>query len=206
MKKNKILRLASVMLMLCLITTCAISGTFAKYTTDGTAEDTARVAKWGVTVNVTGADLFTDEYNGGKVSADADVVAPGTAGTLAGITISGSPEVAVNVKFAATLELGDKWTTTGTDVYCPIVFTVGTTEYKIDGTTIKTVAELETAVQNAINAISATFPVGTPITTDALIVKWSWAQSVDDAKDTILGNAFNAEIDLDIVITVEQAF
>ena len=29
MKKNKILRLASVMLMLCLITTCAISGTFA---------------------------------------------------------------------------------------------------------------------------------------------------------------------------------
>ena len=206
MKMNKFIRLASVMLMLCLITTCAISGTFAKYTTDGTASDTARVAKWGVTVNVTGSDLFAESYNGGQVSATEDVVAPGTSGTLAGITISGSPEVAANVKFDATLDLGDKWTTTGTDVYCPIVFTVGTTDYKIDGTTIKTVAELEEAVQDAINDLSATFPVDTPITAAALVVEWSWAQSVDDAKDTILGDAFNAAIDLDIVITVEQAF
>ena len=61
MKKNKFMRLASVMLMLCLITTCAISGTFAKYTTSATATDTARVAKWGVKVVVTGKEAFAKD-------------------------------------------------------------------------------------------------------------------------------------------------
>ena len=64
MRKNKFLRLASVMLMLCLITTCAISGTFAKYTTSDEALDSARVAKWGVAVQVLGNDveMFKPEY------------------------------------------------------------------------------------------------------------------------------------------------
>lgn len=57
MEKNRMMRLASALLILTLLTTCMISGTFAKYTTQATGEDTARVAKWGVTVNVT-SDLF----------------------------------------------------------------------------------------------------------------------------------------------------
>ena len=64
MKKNKFMRLASVMLMLCLITTCAISGTFAKYTTSGTATDTARVAKWGVGVEVDGEIMAITKGDG----------------------------------------------------------------------------------------------------------------------------------------------
>ncbi len=54
MKKNKMLRMASALLVLTLLTTCIIGGTFAKYTTSGTATDTARVAKWGVKVECTG--------------------------------------------------------------------------------------------------------------------------------------------------------
>lgn len=51
MKKNKIMRIASVLLVAVILTTCAISGTFAKYVTSGSGSDTARVAKFGVTVN-----------------------------------------------------------------------------------------------------------------------------------------------------------
>lgn len=62
MKKNKMMRLASWLLVLTLLTTCIISGTFAKYVTSDDAEDTARVAKWGVTTTISGA-LFGEHYN-----------------------------------------------------------------------------------------------------------------------------------------------
>ena len=50
MKKNKTMRLASGLLVAVLLTTCAISGTFAKYVSDATNSDTARVAKWSIEV------------------------------------------------------------------------------------------------------------------------------------------------------------
>ena len=54
MKKNKLMRAASILLVATLISTCAISGTFAKYVTTGSATNTARVAKWGVELSSTG--------------------------------------------------------------------------------------------------------------------------------------------------------
>lgn len=115
MKKNMMMRLASVLLIAVLMSTCAISGTFAKYVTSDSVTDTARVAKFGVTVETTGS-LFGSQYasvlggngietwanahagtvNGG--AADAKVVAPGTQ-NAEGMTfsITGTPEVAVNV-------------------------------------------------------------------------------------------------------------
>ena len=62
MKKNLIFRAAGILLVLVLATTCIISGTFAKYTTGATAEATARAAKWGVEISVTGDPLFSTEY------------------------------------------------------------------------------------------------------------------------------------------------
>lgn len=47
MKKNKMMRLASCLLVAILLTTSVISGTFAKYTTSSTGTDSARVATWG---------------------------------------------------------------------------------------------------------------------------------------------------------------
>ena len=47
MKKNRMLRLASALLILTLLTTSVIGGTFAKYVSTGSVSDTARVAKWG---------------------------------------------------------------------------------------------------------------------------------------------------------------
>ena len=114
MKKNKMMRLASAMMVMTLLTTSVISGTFAKYVTQDSGIDSARVAKFGVTVTKDGY-LFSDSYlNEPTVYAenetsasitvqagtkDMKVVAPGTQNT-SGMTfaIIGTPEVDVAVK------------------------------------------------------------------------------------------------------------
>ena len=64
MKKNRMMRAASALLVAVLMTTCTISGTFAKYTTSATGSDAARVANWGFESDGVLAleDLFTDNY------------------------------------------------------------------------------------------------------------------------------------------------
>ena len=66
MKKNKMMRVASALLIAVLLTTSAISGTFAKYVSTGHAEDAARVAKWGIAIKAAGT-LFSDAYAAGTV-------------------------------------------------------------------------------------------------------------------------------------------
>ncbi len=107
MKKNKMMRIAAVLLIVTLLSTCAISGTFAKYITTGEGEGSARVAKWGIEItmedNLFEAQYETDDadYEGeySVVSADgADVVAPGTKKDDAIVaTIKGTPEVATRL-------------------------------------------------------------------------------------------------------------
>lgn len=134
MRKNKVMRLASVLLVLTLLTTSVISGTFAKYTTTGSVADTARVAKFGVVITTSGT-LYSDTYyaqnvttngnmpaattwqtqpdynsgNGISVNADTqntNVVAPGTKSYGNGMSfgVTGTPEVAVEVKTTITAE------------------------------------------------------------------------------------------------------
>jgi len=108
MKKNRIMRVFSVLLALTLISTCAISGTFAKYVTKAEGEDAARVAKWGILVSVNGNKAFDTQYKTDDedakteieysvVSSNKDkVVAPGTTNpepVLSG-NVKGTPEVA----------------------------------------------------------------------------------------------------------------
>lgn len=52
MKKNIMMRLSAVLLVAVLLTTCVISGTWAKYTKTGAADETARVAAFGVNIAV----------------------------------------------------------------------------------------------------------------------------------------------------------
>ena len=103
MKKNKMFKIASALLLLCVMTTCVIGTTYAKYTSGDSGLDSARVAKWGVVVAADGS-LFGKNYDDAIVAAgDAsitvsstsdNVVAPGTkndSGFL--IKIAGTPEV-----------------------------------------------------------------------------------------------------------------
>lgn len=114
-KKNRTWRAAALLLALTLVTSCFVGGTFAKYTTTGEATDTARVAKFGVTVEA-GGSLFGKSYiavgDGGngntpgtdasltvKSSSEDNVLAPGTKSSAEGLTINvtGTPEVDVKV-------------------------------------------------------------------------------------------------------------
>ena len=206
MKKNYMMRLAAVLLVLVLLSTCVISGTFAKYVTDGSASDEARVAQFGVVVSGAGNEMFAAEYDEtGEVTvrANVDVVAPGTQGQLADFTITGTPEVKVAVNYTATLTL------TGWDVsgyYCPIVITVnGASVY---GTDYADEAEFAAAVKNAVETVSTTYEVGEDLS-DVLDISWSWAfEGNDDAKDTALGDASAngnaATIKLEVTCTVTQ--
>lgn len=132
MKKNRMMRLASGLLVAVLATTSMISGTYAKYVTSASASDAARVAKWGVNVVAEGAlfataydkdintphtesNVITVESHNSSAAGEKSVVAPGTKNET-GITfsITGTPEVAVRLDVAVTNgdETGDQ-----TDVY-----------------------------------------------------------------------------------------
>lgn len=123
MKKNKSMRAAGGLLIATMLTSSIVSGTYAKYVTSDEAEDTARVAKFGVTVTASGS-LFDTTYKavsggntpGGKNATDTNdttltvesfaeagqeadnVVAPGTKnGEGLTFAIAGTPEVDVKL-------------------------------------------------------------------------------------------------------------
>lgn len=116
MKKNKAMRAAGGLFVATMLTTSIISGTYAKYVTEGSATDNARVAKFGVTITGSG-DLFGTSYvnaAGGNTPAGTgtltvvssntdDVVAPGTENN-AGLSfnVSGKPEVNVALTVSAS--------------------------------------------------------------------------------------------------------
>ena len=108
MKHFKLNRIATVVASLALITSCFVGGAYAKFITGTDTHDNARTAKFGIEVT-TSQNLFSPSYQSedtqfsysGKsvLSANGnDVVAPGTKGTFNLLTLSGAPEVAVNVK------------------------------------------------------------------------------------------------------------
>ena len=205
MMKNKMMRIASVLLVAVLLSTCAISGTFAKYVTSKESTDTARVAKFGVDLGVTVDGAFATEYDADVTVTDKDgaaiaktvvasstdqdnLVAPGTKGDLmASATIAGTPEVAVNVKQEATLVLTG-WEVNGT-YYCPLVITVdGAKFYGMDYTSA---AEFIAAVEAALDS-DVNYAPNTDLT-ESHSVTWAWAFEGTDGKqtdelDTALGN------------------
>lgn len=111
MKKS---RLLATLLVMTMLSTCIISGTFAKYTTSDSGSDSARVAKWGVTALVSG-NLFGEKYENDVIketstkaevavsATGTNVVAPGTKNeTGVTISVSGMPEVSNKVTLGST--------------------------------------------------------------------------------------------------------
>lgn len=110
MKKNVMMRVASALLVAVLMTTCAISGTFAKYTTTASGRDSARVAKWGFNTDSITVDLFDDVYGTTVDSADGKkVVAPGTTSfaTIDFTPAGGTPEVSYTFDVNVALGTAD---------------------------------------------------------------------------------------------------
>ena len=166
MKKNTMMRAASALLVAVLLTTCTISGTFAKYTTQDSGSDTARVAKWGVELQVIG-NLYGETYLNAIVAdnadtdgedttnlsvqaydyatTDDDVVAPGTLNENGlSISLNGTPEVDGQV--VTTIEYENIYLTKGSygvmaavasDVVTKENFATHGTLYTYDSTTKK---------------------------------------------------------------------
>ena len=215
MKKNKAMRLASALLVLTLLTTCAISGTFAKYTTSTTGTDKARVAYWGFDqAAATAIDLFDGTYtnnvnSSGEVDGFSNVVAPGTSKetTFAfGYTnyrtdAITAPEVAYTFTVDPTIT-GDydeldvntsfKWTLAKGDATA--------TEYQ-------TVAQLLAAIKALSGDASGskTYNPGELPTAFTSADGWKWDFEGNDAKDTALGNSQTLEnVTFAIAITATQ--
>lgn len=222
MKKNKIMRFASALLVLAMLTTCVISGTFAKYTTSTTGTDKARVAYWGFNQSATtDINLFDGTYTNVKASGEVDgfgnVVAPGTekSSTFAfGYTsyktnAIKAPEVAYTFTVAPSitgdydsLDANDnfKWTLQKTGA--PVV-------------RYNTVAELLADIKALSGDASGTktynagqLPENFTDTGVTYAIGWEWAFSTDaagDAADTAMGNATALDnVTFAITITATQ--
>mgnify|MGYP000791410233 CR=1 FL=1 len=196
MKGSKLPKLAALLLVLTLVTTCFVSGTFAKYVSEGEGEDAARVAKWGVKVEITG-DGFKTTYGKDDVNANVD-----------GPTVVSSTT--------------EKVVAPGGEFYCPLVFTIGDT--KVNGldyssTTAGGEGSFESAIKTAIqNATTKEYEAGTDLSAagEGITYSWTWpfqgttgtATNQDDELDTLLGdNAANgqpATISITVTTTVTQ--
>ena len=209
--KSKLMRAATLLMVLTLMTSCFVGSTFAKYTSTASGSDTARVAKWSIKVEdteiaVTGDaptvafDLFgTIKDTAGADEADVDldgilgeaqVIAPGTSGSFQ-LDIENLSEV--NAKYTITLT-----ETNASNI--PL-------QYSVDGTTWKdSIAEL---TMTALTDVAIAMETGTSSQT----VFWRWVfegttegahAGQTDATDTTLGVGGTASVTITATITATQ--
>ncbi len=225
MKKNVMMRAASALLVAVLLTTCAISGTFAKYTTSTTGSDSARVAYWGFDENAaTTIAMFDGEYTNVKSSGEVDgfskVIAPGTAKTTTfafGYTNYKTdkiqkPEVAYTFTVAPKIT-GDydsldanpnfKWTlqAPGADA---------ATKYDTVDALLAAVKALSGDATGTKDYAAGELPAAFTSADEAYTIGWEWAyetadDAAQDATDTAMGNAEALEnVTFEITITATQ--
>jgi len=214
MKRINTTKLMALLASLCLITSSFVGSTLAKYTTEVSGSDTARVAKFGVQLTAD-ADLFDKEYDGaGAISVqaddDKDVIAPGTTGTATIFTIAGAPEVDVDVYVSLS---GDKTITTDdltiatlpagtykdyvnlsdanenftlTDAYKPVKWTLKKDGNIVSGYNSVNLDEIETYFAS----ISKKYEVESKdfaAIVGTYELTWEWEFAVNDYADTYMG-------------------
>jgi len=213
MKKNKMMRAASGLLVATLLTTSVISGTFAKYTTSSGGSDSARVAKWGFedTSSITLNDLFKNAYDSDShetvKSADGeDVIAPGTTNSASFAFNYNEENAAPEVAYTFTVS------TEGSTIAKDIKDNTNI-QWKLDngnwGTWDDLLAAIEALDGDKVQYEAGELPTGFDTTTEHT-VSWQWVfYTTDeaDATDTAMGNKDMAaldEVELHITITATQ--
>lgn len=209
-KKRNYLLLA--LLLLAVVSSLGVVGTYSKYTSTVTGSDDARVALWSWTITQNGGagaaltatstldsfDLFKrsellDNNCSVKetdVKTGVDLVAPGTCGKFS-IGLTNNSEV--NAKYSYALSLTN-------DGNIPLEFSLVGTPSATDWT-----SDLET-----LAAASGNVAMGDTVA-DAAIY-WRWAYEVgtgdelvaNDAVDTALGFAGTATVTVDAELTLTQ--
>ncbi len=183
MKKNIMMRIASILLVAVIVTSCAVSGTFAKYVSTASGSDTATVAKWDIKVEGTqiavAGDPATVAFNlfdslkeanvtdaeENITKTDGSLIAPGTGGSFT-LDIVNNSEVDAEYKVT--------FAQSGATLPVEFALSADADEWKDN------IAELSAAEFTGIEKATGT---------DAITVYWRWAFSVDDNADTALGVA-----------------
>ena len=205
MKKNKMMRAASALLVATLLSTSVISGTFAKYTSEASASDSAKVAKWSFTVGdkdiVNSETISFELFNTVKEAdttvgenhlktTDGTIIAPGTGGSF---------EIKLQNKSEVTAKYAIEFSATNANSI-PI-------EYSKDGK--KWNSSVDSLDIAASDATVLDYENGAK-TTDTVTVYWRWAfedetKSTDrDTSDTLLGKEANASVQVTAKITAIQ--
>ena len=127
MKKenNRVIKFAILILALTMIALILVSGTYAKYTSSNTAEDTARVAKWQIELNgenikTSEIDLFSTVLDSNNSDTESDIV---TTETLIAPGTSGKFNLQIANKSEVTAKYGIDFTLTNT-ANIPVEFSV----------------------------------------------------------------------------------
>ncbi len=214
MKKNKMMRIASVLLVAVLLSTCAISGTFAKYTTTVTGEDSARIAKWEIKVDTFATatsdeqtfefDVFNTIYDTTGSTAETDVatnlIAPGTWGYF-DLVITNLSEVTAEY----TLTLNETITNGPTGIASPILYSVNTVDATTDAAVLPAATAMTKAASNAITITTGS--TGTlAMTNGTAIVRiyWQWEFDAATNNDTALGLDGDTQITVSANVVVNQ--
>ncbi len=207
--KNRIFRVSALLLVLCFISTVMISGTFAKYTSEYSGQDTALIAKWDLDVTdgshdfaispddpaEAELDLFSHAYNENIIATDGtqNIIAPGVSGDFI-LSVTNNSDVAAKVEFA--------FSKTGADV--PIQYCLGNFGEE------DTIYNSLTALQNALNLLNKFKKVAETNGTATQTVYWRWPYEVGDGaglvasdeEDTELGQASAGASRTNYVLTI----
>ena len=207
MKTNTMMRVASVLLVAVLLSTCAIAGTYAKYVTAATSQDTARVAYWGFNATTFSIeDLFSATYiNVASADGNANVIAPGTEGSA---TFSFKPQNATAPEVAYKITVS----TQGSECDADIVANTNI-QWKLDDGAWGSFADMCDAIEALSTETIApnSFDTNWGATAEHT-VSWQWlinensdATNEQNIKDTALANKTTLdEVTLVIKIVAEQ--
>ena len=232
MRKNVMMRAASALLVAVLLTTCAISGTFAKYTTSIEGTDSARVAYWGFTstsMDLTG--LFSPQYLNTKVTADGtvksadgdDVIAPGTTGSadfaFAYTGIGGTAAADTTAQNVQAPEVAYDFTVAVDGTCADDIKSNTNIQWKLDTNDWGTWDDMITDIKALSGDASGTkfykpneLPAEFPATPKTHTIAWQWVfetsgagEAAQDQTDTALGNKATLDTcSITITITATQ--
>lgn len=199
MKKNIMMRLASILLIAVLMSTCAISGTFAKYATEKGGTASARVAYW--SFNVGGTDITEEAFTFdlgqtiteiGEDAEDSDVatdngdllLAPGTQGSF-DIVLQNTSEVTAQYKVVfEKINIPDNF-------ICTYTYKVGD-EGTNEGTNAENLAQFAEINMNE---------------TVTITVNWEWpfGTDINYETETSADNQYQGDdLEMRVTVTVEQ--
>lgn len=210
MKKNWLLRIALVVLVLTLGTACLVSGTFAKYTTAVTGGDSAKAAKWvfGATTDKVAYGTASDQLIGifdtvnigeDYLQSGESLIAPGCEGDFNIVITMTGTEVGVALSSVVVLTYPTETVTieeVPTDIGMNLKFFIGADKPTVDTGYNTNAAGFAAALKAAIDDNDIT--VGEVDAVKTINVYWKW---VDSEYDTLFQDE---NVSLSITITAEQ--